>query len=147
MATALPLILFLGFLFGATLLILVCGIQSRDEERAATGEDLATIELAAVPRYFARPGRAAPEAPVAVVVDESALRSLELFLREEMALAEVFVDDPTLEHLHERSPREREHRETVFRHLEGFLRGEDASVSEYVARPSVERLYAGGLAG
>ena len=139
--TALPILLFLGFLFGTTLLILICGIQSRELERSEQSEDpLAGLDLQTLPRFFGRPGEAAVPKPVAVIIDETLVHSVESFLREELALAEVFVEAPSVEGLHSK-PATAEPAISWSGRLERHFLREQEVATEFVANPSVESLY------
>jgi len=139
METALPMLLFFAFLFGFGLLIVVCGYQSREQERAET-PSLEDLALQGKPRFFGSADRSAIANPVAVVVDESAIRRLERFLQEEMALAEVFVGEPSVEALHSTGAAE-EPSATLFERLEAYLRREHQAAASFVLDPSVESLY------
>lgn len=141
MESALPLILFLVFLFGSCILILVCGIQGRSDESATEAQDLpALLDARAMPRFFGRPGERAPANPVAVVVDEEVVHRVEGFLREELALAEVFLEAPTAAALHDQ-PEVEEPSASLVQRLEQFLRNEQQAAADFVSHPSVARLH------
>lgn len=140
MDSAIPLLLFLGLLMGFGVLVLACGIQSREEERAAPCADpRRKPDLLANARYFARAGNPALADPAAVVVDRAVLERVEAYVRTELALAEVYVEDPSVEKLHESTAGES--RESLLQRLEGFLSREEALVAEFVSNPSIARLY------
>jgi len=138
METALPMLLFFGFLLGFGVLILVCGYQSREQERAENKNPLEDLALQGVPRFFGVAGQSAIARPVAVVVDESAVRRLEQFLQEEMALAEVFVQAPSADALHREQAQPGA---SLFERLENYLRREHEAAAGFVLNPSVESLY------
>jgi len=143
METALPMLLFFGFLIGFGVLILVCGYQSREQERAEETHPLEDLALQGLPRFFGRPDQPTIVNPVAVVVDESTVQRLEEFLQGEMALAEVFVEAPSVEVLHR--PREAEPGVPLFERLESYLRREHEAAASFVSNPSVESLYGQAL--
>jgi len=145
MESALPMLLFFGFLFGFGVLILACGYQSREQELAEGSHSLENIALRGSPRFFGAPGQSAIANPVAVVVDESSVRRLEQFLQEEMALAEVFTGAPSVETLHG-ALKEAERNVSMLERLEGYLRREHEAASNFVLDPSVESLYAPAVA-
>ena len=140
METALPMLLFLAFLFGFAILILVCGYQSRELEAAEAADSLENLALQGKPRFFGSAGQIAIANPVAVIVDESAIQRLECFLQEEMALAEVFVGAPSVEILHATSEQS-EPTASLFERLENYLRREHQAAASFVLNPSVESLY------
>ena len=138
METALPMLLFFGFLLGFGVLILVCGYQSREQEKAEDKNPLEDLALQGAPRFFGAAGQSAIANPVAVVVDESAVRRLEHFLQEEMALAEVFVHAPSTDAL---QPEQPQPGTSLFERLESYLRREHEAAAGFVLNPSVENLY------
>jgi hypothetical protein len=140
METALPILLFLGFLLGSMVLILICGMQRpREDEDDAPEELLQGLDLQAMPRFFGQP-KSRLLNPVMVVVDEPMVRQLEEFLQRELELAEVFVGDPSLEHLHSRL-REDEAGPRILERVEQYLRSEQQAVADFVSHPSIESLH------
>ena len=135
MESALPILLFLGFLFGSTLLILVCGIQNRAYEDAERSQTLGGLDLYELPRFFGPATNARIANPVTLVVDEADLRSIEAFLRDEMELVELFVGDPTAERLHLEQSEAQRH-PGLFERLDGYLAEEVAAAARFVSNPS-----------
>ena len=94
-----------------------------------------------MPRFFAQPGDVEVAEPVAVVFDESYEHAVQEFLRAELALVEIFVDDPSVEHLHDATSEEQTFREAQIHSFEEYLRREAKGIGGFLAHPSVELLH------
>jgi len=142
MESALPLLLFLGCLTGFTLLILVFGYRTIEEERAREeAEARASAELPQMTRsFFAAPARASG-APEAVPVDDSVVESVEKYLHDEQLLASRFVEEPSAERLHVHSQWSILPNDSMFEGVEQLLSRERELAEEFVSNPSVESLY------
>lgn len=143
MESALPLLLFLGCLTGFTLLILVCGYWSIEEERTRQQEEgaLARGDLQGVPpAFFATPARAVSAGP-AVAIDHAVIETVERYLEDEQLLAREFVEDPSAERLHVHSRWALMPTDSVFDRVRLHLSRERELAEEFVSNPSVERLY------
>ena len=140
MESAIPLLLFLGLMTGATLLILICGCLNQQEETA--GDEQAAgggLDLVEVPRFFAR---LEPQAsPTAGPVDRELVERVVQYLHEEQILAAEFVDQPSVERLHGPAKWELVPDDSLRARVERHIRREQAQVREFISNPSVERLY------
>ena len=139
METALPLLLFLAFLFGSGLLILISGIHSREQERDEAARPLSSEELLGSPRFFATPASSGPRA--AELRAEGLVARVERYLSEQCSFAEEFVDDPSVEGLHDACLAAPPSAETLFRRIEQHLERERAAVARFLSNPSVEYLH------
>ena len=143
MDSAIPMLVFLGLLMVVGVLVLACGIQSREEERKARRADpRRRQDLLAGARFFASARADELADPVAVVVDRAQLARVEQFLCSELALAELHLADPSVQQLQEPAS-VRETHESLLHRLERFLDSEQAVVSKFVWNPSVALLYVG----
>jgi hypothetical protein len=143
MDSAIPMLVFLGLLMVVGVLVLACGIQSREEERKARRADpRRRQDLLAGARFFAAASESELADPVAVVVDRAQLTRVEEFLRAGLALAELHVADPGVQHLQEPAT-VRETHESLLHRLERFLDHEHTVVTEFVLNPSIALLYVG----
>ncbi len=134
-----PLLLFLVGLFGFAMLILVCGIQSRELERGTA--DQGSMPLAPVPArsFFATLG-AAFEVPQDV--DESVLRGVEQYLRGQTEVATRFVARPSIDNLHVAGPATAAEPEPAsFARIRRFLDREIELVDRFVSDPSYDRFH------
>ena len=138
MDSALPMLLFLGFLLGFGLMVLVCSYQSREQDRTEEPPTLQELALQSVPRFFGQANAPRIANPVALVIDEAAAQRLELFLKEEMAMAEFSLGDLATEAQH---PGDEETERSLFERLESYLRREQEAAANFVLNPSVESLY------
>lgn len=102
------LFLFIPALFGAVFLILALGFRSIEQERAAreADETAESDKLIPIPRFFARAGRGRAASP-AEPVEDAVLHRVQRYLRDEQALADEFVSEPTVERLYRRTGKER----------------------------------------
>ncbi len=146
MESAVPLLLFLGFLVGGLFLILYLGYRSVEEGERAKAEVEASPARAPLvrPLFFGALGPPSPEARTAgaraTVVDR-----IEDFLRGECGAAAVFGARPTMEALYgavRAAPAAGE----MVRALEDHVVRERAAVRGFVACPSVEALFAQEIA-
>ena len=87
METAWPLLMFLAGLIGTVMLILICGVQSREMERAEAAE---AVPVPVPERSFIATLSAAFEVPPAM--DEVVIRNVERHLRRQVEGAGRFVD-------------------------------------------------------
>lgn len=141
METAIPLLLFLGLLMGGGVLVLACGIKSREEEREAQRSDPRTAhDLLADARFFAVAHASALADPIAIVVERTALARVEAYLHGELALVELHMAEAGAETTREHASAD-ESRESLLQRLERFLDREQTLVAEFVSDPSVARLY------
>lgn len=143
MDSAIPLLLFLAFLFGGVVLILLMGYWSRDQERedAAVEASLANETLLELPPAFFEKLAPAERKVLAAAVDDAIIEGVERFLRQEEAVAKSFAAEPSIERLHDVSERERRFGESLVERMEEYLRGELEQVTAFLLDPSVERLY------
>lgn len=144
MDSAIPLLLFLAFLFGGVVLILLMGYWSLDQDRedAVVEASLANEALLELPPALFQ--KLAPEERrvLAEAVDDAIVDGVERFLRQEEAVAQSFVAEPSIERLHDTSDRERRFGDSLVARMEEYLRGELEQVTAFLRDPSVERLYA-----
>ncbi|MHC5009370.1 MAG: hypothetical protein ACYTG6_00290 [Planctomycetota bacterium] len=140
MESAVPLLLFLGFLFGSTLLILILGIQSREEEkREASEAEARSFDVRTGSSFFAslEPSAAVPGRAFAA---SGMMRRVEDHLSKERTLAAGFVTQPSMETLFQGSAPQAD--AAVVR-LEHFLQDECRQAAAFVSAPSAERLLDG----
>ena len=138
MGITIALLSFLALLFGMMLLILVCGMQTREQERALEVESWPAQAHDALgqPSFFG------PLATAQAQPDPEVLRSLELHLRTEREAADGFVVEPSLVQLYRDDEEERRSTvESLTGQVERFLGRELAAVSAFVREPSAERLH------
>lgn len=136
METAWPLLLFLAGLFGSALLILVCGLQSRDEERKAAPE--AAVALAPERSFFATLSEAFEPPPQ---VAEAVIRSMEQRLRRQTEAANRFVEYPSVARFHDVVEPTTLDEWPLFQRVQTFLARERALACAFVADPSLDRLH------
>lgn len=142
MESAWPLILFLAFLFGSMLLMLVLGYASIEKARdeAATTASVTEAGQLRIPRFFVQLGTDGRPAGVREL-DADLVTSIERFLREEHRLAVEFVEDPFVSAPQPDSQEAGEPAEGLFERIERFLRSEQVLAAAFVSEPSVESLY------
>ncbi len=138
MDSALPILLFLVFLFGSTLLVLICGMKAKEEER--TSVPLAEQRALWEPQFLSElePAVAASRSDS---VDESLVERFEQFLRSEHQAAGQFVSEPSVEKLYDATSEVVPHRIPLVEHVERYLRRELSLVAQFISEPSVDRLY------
>ncbi len=136
MDTAWPMLLFLAGLLGCGMLILICGIHSREVERA----DAAPGAAFAAPRSFFATLAAAFEPPPAA--DEALVRAVELRLRRQTDAAARFIERPSIERFQdlddETGPRRGP---TLVDRVQRFVAAERSAAVEFVANPSFDRFH------
>ena len=133
------MLFFLAGLFGFGLLILICGIHGREQERAKAVADPDQIAPAVARSFFATLGAAFdPPQPV----DEVLVLTVERRLRRQTAAATRFVEHPSIDSLHDFED------DTLVRpvysmldRVQRFLAAERALVHEFVADPSLDRFH------
>ncbi len=97
--------LFLAFLFGTTMAILMLGYSSVEKHREqearqhAVDEARALSMATAVPRFFLKDGESR-DYPNAPIVNDAMLADLENYVRAEQAAVARFVNEPSIEHLY-----------------------------------------------
>lgn len=138
MESALPLLLFLAFLFGSALLILVCGIQYREDERSPV---LVARPEALRVRHFLEQLEPAVVASPSSVVDDVLIDRFEQFLRSERQAATRFVSEPSLANLYVPAGTWASRRTPLVEQVERYLRKELSQVAQFVSEPSVQKLY------
>jgi hypothetical protein len=137
MDSAWPLVFFLAGLFGCALLILICGVQSREAERA---EAAATVVQIVPTRSFFATLTAAFEPPPHVAA--AVIHDVEERLRRQTEAAARYVECPSVGRFHEIvvepiSPPEL----SLFQRVQRFLDQERALACAFVADPSLDRLH------
>ena len=138
MESALPVLLFLAFLFGSTLLILVCGIKAKEEECGSV--PLVAQEALRVQHFFAELGPVvSADRPVAV--DDGLVERFEQFVRSERAAAGQFVTEPSVERLYDAAGDAGAPHIPLVENVERYLRRELSLVAQFISEPSVDRLY------
>ncbi len=146
MESAVPLLLFLGFLVGGLFLILYLGYRSVEEgERAKAEAEASPARVPFVrPLFFGALGPPSPEARAAGA-RATVVERIEDFLRGECGAAAVFGARPTVEALY--SPISAAPAAgAMVRALEEHVVAERAAVRGFVACPSVEALFAQEIA-
>lgn len=140
METAWPLLLFLAGLMGMGLLIVICGYQGREQERAEAADLARAPELAGASHFFAVPAVVAVPIPAA---DESLVRDVEKYLRAQRGVAAHFVERPSIDSFHGVRTEEGQVRseESVFNRIQEFLERERALAAEFVSHPSLDRFH------
>ncbi|MBI5851549.1 MAG: hypothetical protein HZB39_11085 [Planctomycetes bacterium] len=134
-----PLLLFLVGLFGFAMLILVCGIQSRELERGASDTDSTSLAPAPTRSLFATLD-AAFEVPRDV--DESVIQGVEQYLRGQTEVATRFVARPSIDSLHVAGPAHVSEPEPAsFARIRRFLDRELELVDRFVSDPSYDRFH------
>jgi len=107
MGSTLVFWLFLTFLFGAGMLILLLGYRGIEEQRARDEQRQAEQLQAArdrvpAPRFFVvQPATELPS--TGPLLNDALLASLESYVRSEQALAAQFVDEPSIDSLYRQS--------------------------------------------
>lgn len=106
MGSTLVFWLFLTFLFGAGMLVLLLGYRGIEEQRARDeqrqAEQLQAARDKAAPRFFVvQPATELPS--TGPVLNDALLASLESYVRSEQALAAQFVDEPSIDSLYRQS--------------------------------------------
>lgn len=132
-----PLLMFLAGLMGSGLLILICGIRDREQERAENPE------LAMPPvrerSFFATLAEAFEIPPE---VDPGLLQGVEEHLRRQTAVATRFVDQPSIVAFHDAAEEaELATEQSLFQRIQSFLEQERILVGEFVGDPSLNRLH------
>ena len=123
--------LFMAFLFGGSMFILITGYVHAEAERA---KGIPAVARAPVSRFLVEPE---PEsAEPAASIDDAVVAGVAQFLADEQTLAAEFVARPSVGNLLSRV--ERPVREAS---LSRYLAKERAAVAEFLAGPSVEVLY------
>lgn len=135
---ALLLFIFVAFVFGGMYLILACGYQSIEAERAKSENAQAAEQLQILqePRFFAKVGAAAPAEP-APLMPAHLIERLEQRLQREYQGAELFASQPSRERI---CSGYGAYVDTAVRNLERHIQRERAATTAFVAEPSVERL-------
>lgn len=137
MDSAWPMLLFLAGLFGFGLLILICGYQSRELERAEKPVLDPALE---VPRrsFFAVISDAFVVPPA---VDPALVQGVEQYLREQVELARQFVDQPSMASLSEGPIVDSRGEVATIVRIQAFLEREMMLAREFVSNPSIDRLH------
>jgi len=132
-----PLLMFLAGLMGSGLLILICGIREREQERAEHPE----LTMPPVPErsFFATLGAAFEIPPE---LDPALVRGVEEQLRRQTAVASRFVEQPSIVAFHDVSEEaDLETEQSVFQRIQSFLERERILVGEFLIDPSLNRLH------
>jgi len=133
--SALPLLLFLLFLFGSTILILAMGYLSRDESLMQW--DATAAPEASGSGFFAD---SLPTLTIGKGFDDALRTAVEGRVEAERRLADAFVAEPTVERLYGR-PGGLLSAESFLDRAERFLREERSLAEGFVSDPSLHRLY------
>ena len=143
MASALPLLLFLGFLFVFVLLIVVTGYFSIAHQRGDPFhfQEHAGEDSSLQPRFLADL-RSSPESPPPKGAEAEQIdvlvRQIEGFLEKEYQVAQSFAAEPSVMHL--LGPREGSCRSWIGQ-VQRHLKHEHQLVDRFVSAPSVDRLF------
>ncbi|GAB4157599.1 MAG: hypothetical protein Fur0037_25480 [Planctomycetota bacterium] len=129
------MILFLAGLFGFALVILVCGMQTREQERREMAQE---PEVEAPPRSFF--ATLADAFEPANPVDDEAVRKVEHQLRLLTAQAHRYVESPSIDRFHDFGGETPVEEESIFCRFQRFLQQERQLAGEFVADPSLQRL-------
>lgn len=137
MDSAWPLLMFVAGLMGSGLLILICGVQTREEERA---EDADLGVSPAPERSFFATLSAAFDVPAEV--DEAVVESVQQHLRRQAEVATRFVERPSIVAFHDvAEDAVLKTEESLFQRIQSFLERERALAREFVSNPSLARLH------
>jgi len=146
MESALPLLLFLGCLFGCTILILVCGYKNIEEQRAQERERLSNRDLLVPQSFFGGRGRPGSRLQVPADLGDALVEVVERYLRDEQLVVQRFIDEPSAERLHVHSQWSLLPNDSAFERVERHLSRERLLAEQFASNPTVERLHGRELA-
>ena len=138
MDTAWPMLLFLAALMGSGMLILICGIQSHEDE----AEDLAgksTESPLARDRSFFATLESAFASPRAR--DEDVVHDVEQHMRRQSEVVARFVERPSIDRLHNSDIPQPEPEMSLFCTIQKYLELERQLAEQFVSDPTLDRLH------